>query len=149
MREKQGDATYTVQYTERARLEYHPEYAGTANEVLLGLLGNTLADPRRGEAPFKPTTTALAGARFFSETGHNLAAPFLDYWTRTGGLPAYGLPRSEAFQEKNSADGQTYLVQYFERNRLEYHPANRGTPYEYLLGLLGREQFRATYGYTP
>jgi hypothetical protein len=31
--------TYTVQYTERARFELHPEYAGTDAEVLLGLLG--------------------------------------------------------------------------------------------------------------
>ena len=30
---------YTVQYFERARFEYHPEYAGTKYEVLLGLLG--------------------------------------------------------------------------------------------------------------
>ncbi|MDB5081292.1 MAG: hypothetical protein JWP00_3216 [Chloroflexi bacterium] len=30
---------YTVQYFERARFEYHPEFAGTRYEVLLGLLG--------------------------------------------------------------------------------------------------------------
>jgi hypothetical protein len=30
---------YTVQYFERARFEYHPEYKGTKAEVLLGLLG--------------------------------------------------------------------------------------------------------------
>jgi N-acetylmuramoyl-L-alanine amidase len=30
---------YVVQYFERARFEWHPEYAGTAYEVLLGLLG--------------------------------------------------------------------------------------------------------------
>ncbi len=29
----------TVQYFERARFEYHPEFAGSPNEVLLGLLG--------------------------------------------------------------------------------------------------------------
>ena len=35
--------TYTVQYFERARMEYHPEYAGTEYEVLLGrLIGNQL-----------------------------------------------------------------------------------------------------------
>jgi spore germination protein len=34
-----GEA-YTVQYFERARFEYHPEFAGTRFEVLLGLLGN-------------------------------------------------------------------------------------------------------------
>jgi len=34
---------YTVQYFERARFEYHPEYAGTEYEVLLGrLIGNQL-----------------------------------------------------------------------------------------------------------
>jgi hypothetical protein len=32
---------YTVQYFERARFEYHPEYRGTNAEVLLGLLGIT------------------------------------------------------------------------------------------------------------
>jgi len=30
-------------------------------------------------------------------------------------------------------------VQFFERVRLEYHPENAGTPYEVLLGQLGRE----------
>jgi len=30
---------YLTQYFERARFEYHPEYKGTPNEVLLGLLG--------------------------------------------------------------------------------------------------------------
>jgi hypothetical protein len=30
---------YTVQYFERARLEYHPENAGTQYVVLLGLMG--------------------------------------------------------------------------------------------------------------
>jgi hypothetical protein len=31
--------TYTVQYFERARFEFHPEFQGTKYEVLLGLLG--------------------------------------------------------------------------------------------------------------
>ncbi|CCF84518.1 hypothetical protein NITHO_3510023 [Nitrolancea hollandica Lb] len=29
-----------MQYFERARFEYHPEFKGTEHEVLLGLLGN-------------------------------------------------------------------------------------------------------------
>src|SRR3954465_7158913 len=33
---------YKVQYLERARIEYHPEHAGTVHEVQLGLLGNIL-----------------------------------------------------------------------------------------------------------
>lgn len=32
--------SYTVQYFERARFEYHPEFKGTAHEVELGLLGS-------------------------------------------------------------------------------------------------------------
>ncbi|HEY3227889.1 MAG TPA: hypothetical protein VGJ87_01640, partial [Roseiflexaceae bacterium] len=34
--------TYTVQYFERARFEFHPENAGTPYEVELGLLGREL-----------------------------------------------------------------------------------------------------------
>ena len=41
------------------------------------------------------------------------------------------------------------MVQYFERNRIEYHPENQGTKYEFQLGLLGVEQFTALYDYTP
>jgi hypothetical protein len=39
-----GDWTGTVQYFERRRLEHHPEHAGTAYEVLLGLLGKTVLE---------------------------------------------------------------------------------------------------------
>jgi len=38
---------HTVQYFERARFEYHPEYAGTDYEVLLGRLGVQYAQARR------------------------------------------------------------------------------------------------------
>jgi hypothetical protein len=145
-----GGKMYTVQYTQRARLEWHPEFKGTANEVLLGLLGNSLVESRLNEEPFKPKPDASGPTSlYFPETQHNMAAPFMDYWRATGGLAVYGLPRSEAFQEKSSTDGKTYLVQYFERNRLEYHPENARTKFEMLLGLLGTEQFQKTYGYTP
>lgn len=39
--------TYRVQYFERARFEYHPEFAGTASEVLLGQLGVQYAQARK------------------------------------------------------------------------------------------------------
>jgi hypothetical protein len=38
--------TYRVQYFQRVRMEYHPEYAGTDHEVLLGLLGSQLLHER-------------------------------------------------------------------------------------------------------
>jgi hypothetical protein len=139
-----------VQYTQRARLELHPEFKGTPYEVLLGLLGNSLAEPRLGEAPFQPKpASAAVGTQWFEATQHNLAPPLLSYWTGNGGLSVFGYPRSEQFNEQNQADGKTYLVQYFERNRIEYHPENQGTKYEFQLGLLGVEQFKTLYGYAP
>ncbi|MDI3339721.1 MAG: N-acetylmuramoyl-L-alanine amidase [Sphaerobacter sp.] len=130
-----------VQYFERARFEHHPEYAGTPYEVLLGLLGREITAGREGEAPFRPLPSATPGPDrdFFPETGHTLAYGFRDYWYRNGGLPIFGYPISEEFQERSKTDGQVHTVQYFERARFEWHPDKRGTPYEVLLGHLGRE----------
>ncbi len=38
---------YTVQYFERARLEWHPTAAGTPDEVQLGLIGKQAYDMRK------------------------------------------------------------------------------------------------------
>ena len=43
--------TYTVQYFQRAVFEYHPEFAGTASEVLLSLLGVFYYDKKHGGTP--------------------------------------------------------------------------------------------------
>jgi hypothetical protein len=129
---------YAVQYFERNRLEYHPELAGTPYEVELGLLGNQLIEGRHNERPFRPVSNPdQPGFNYFTQTGHTLAHTFRDYWEAHGGLAIYGYPTSEEFQEVNPSDGQTYTVQYFERNRFEYHPEFKNTPYEVLLGLLG------------
>jgi hypothetical protein len=40
---------------------------------------------------------------------------------------------------KERLEGREYIVQYFERRRMEYHPENAGTSFEILLGLLGRD----------
>lgn len=131
---------YTVQYYERNRFEYHPEKAGTAYEILLGLLGNEQTAQRRtnGESAFRRVANPnLSDFLYFEPTGHTLAHTFRQYWEAHGGLAIYGYPVSEEFQEVNPDDGKTYTVQYFERNRFEYHSGNKGTPYEVLLGLLG------------
>ncbi len=131
---------YTVQYFERNRFEYHPEFAGTPYEVELGLLGNQLTADRRskGEGAFNHFDDLhYPGGTYFELTGHNLRNSFKTYWEKNGGLAIYGYPTSEEFYEVNPDDGQTYVVQYFERNRFEYHPEYKGTQYEVLLGLLG------------
>jgi hypothetical protein len=136
---------YLVQYFERNRFEYHPENAGTPYEVLLGLLGNQLTAQRQaaGEGTFKHFADAHYPAGiYFPETGHNLRNSFKAYWEAHGGLSLYGYPISEEFEEINPDNGQTYIVQYFERNRFEYHPENVGTAYEVELGLLGNNLLR-------
>jgi len=122
--------TYTVQYFERNRFELHPEFAGTRNEVLMGLLG---VEMTRGRTfPPGAAFTGDATHAYFPETRHSLSGPFLKYWQQHGGLPIFGYPISEELMENG------YLVQYFERNRFEYHPEN-SSPYDVLLGLLGTE----------
>jgi hypothetical protein len=46
-RNPQDGKTYTVQYFERARFEWHPENAGTEYEILLGHLGRDFAEQQR------------------------------------------------------------------------------------------------------
>jgi hypothetical protein len=129
---------YTVQYFERQRFEYHPEFAGTPNEVLLGLLGSYMVKGRTDGAFGRiPTFPSSPTRIYFDPTGHSLGGSFLTYWNRYGGLPIFGYPQSEEFQEVSATDGKAYTVQYFERARFESHPENAGTPNEVLLGLLG------------
>lgn len=118
-----------VQYFERARMEYHPELAGTAYQVQLGLLAVEQGhrQPPLAQAPTDPADSAW----YFTGTGHVIAAPFRTYWANRGGLAIFGLPIGELVVEHG------LQVQYFERARLELHPELSGTPYEVQLGLLG------------
>jgi hypothetical protein len=137
-----GKEPLVVQYFERNRFEHHPENAGTPYEVLLGSLGLDFHDSDPPAAPLRGTDS-----RYFAPTGHNVAGPFLNYWQTHGGLFVHGYPVTEAYYEqKNPTNGKSYLVQYFERSRFEYHPEYAGTPYDMLLGLLG-DQLAQKKGY--
>ncbi len=147
-----GRPGYLVQWTERQRLEYHPENAGTPFEVLLGLLGRELTSGMDG-----PNWGVSANSEFiihnsefpkgkevlFPETGHRVGEPFLSYWRNNGGLPIFGYPISSVMQ-----DDKGLQVQWFERARFEYHP-ELAEPYKVLLGQLGVEAVKerdvATY----
>jgi spore germination protein YaaH len=85
-----------------------------------------------------PPPDPASGRVFFAETGHTLGGAFLSYWRTRGGLPVFGFPLTEEFAEKSPTDGKTYTVQYFERNRFEFHPEN-SPPNDVLLGLLGAQ----------
>ena len=136
---------YRVQYFERARFELHPENQ-EPYRVLLGRIGFTSLK-RRGAGlepriPNPEQSPVGTGCSRFPETGYDLCPPFADFWQRSGGLPVYGFPITNARDEANLTDGKTYLTQWYERERLEFHPELRGTPYEVLLGLLGAEDLR-------
>ncbi len=137
--------TYLTQWFERSRFELHPENAGTANEVLLGLLGVELCNKAIQTDPrFQPTPPIVDKARpeayrYFPPTGHNLGFGFLTYWQQHGALARFGYPISEEHLELDPETGRIYTVQWFERARFEYHPEKAGTPYEVLLGLLGKQ----------
>ncbi|HEY3232790.1 MAG TPA: hypothetical protein VGJ87_26400, partial [Roseiflexaceae bacterium] len=139
---------YRVQYFERAILEEHDENYGTPYYILGRLLGNQIVASRAGEAQFQPSADPGDGT-FDSATSHTLRngpAPFRTFWQQNGGLSVFGRPTSEQFQEVNQADGQTYWVQYFERQRMEWHPNEPDPQYQILLGLLGNEYRDANHG---
>jgi hypothetical protein len=139
---------YLVQYYERAVLEEHPENFnrdGNQYFVLGRLLGNELIKNRGGEAPFQPVGSIpkTANQTWFPETQHTLrndatTGPFKSFWEKYGGLAVFGFPTSEPFQEKNADTGETYWVQYFERNRFEFQP-NQPADFRVLLGRLGAQ----------
>jgi len=86
-----------------------------------------------------PAFPSTPERRYFPETGHSLSHGFKAFWERSGGLPIFGYPLTEEFSEINADLGKPFTVQYFERQRFEYHPELAGTPYEVQLGRLGVE----------
>jgi hypothetical protein len=132
---------YTVQYFERAVMEYHPENQPPYN-VLLSQLGTFQYKQKYPNGA--PNQQAQPGGRLFTETGKTVSGRFLDYWQQNGGLAQQGLPLSGPFQEKSDTNGKTYTVQYFERAVFEAHPENP-SPYDVLLSLLGTFQYKQKY----
>lgn len=133
---------YLIQWTERQRLEYHPENKDTDYEVLLGLLGRELTRGFAGPAFTAHEDHAsrvveynyrLSPELYFPQTGQTVSEPFLSYWQEHGGLPVFGYPISSLFSNDSGLQ-----VQWFERARFEYHP-DLPDPYKVLLGHLGLE----------
>jgi hypothetical protein len=124
---------YQVQYFERVRMEFHPENQ-PPYDVLLGQFGRRIL-AGVADAPTAPASPR-DGSVYFIETGHNVDADIFAFWLVNGGLPQFGYPLTEEFVQRLE-DGQLYVVQYFERARIERHPKN-DAPYKLLLGQFGR-----------
>ncbi|GAB4190435.1 MAG: S8 family peptidase [Roseiflexaceae bacterium] len=140
---------YTVQYFQRHRFELHPENP-PPYDVLLSRLGDTILRQNGRDWATFPKGEPQPRCRFFAETGHSLCGVFLAYWRANGleldgrpgateaeSLALFGLPLSEP-QLETMPDGQTFLVQWFERARFEDHGSDG-----VLLGLLSNELAQA------
>lgn len=112
----------TVQYFERARMEWHPEVEG--GQVQLGLLGENVygqTDP----PVFDPQ---LPNVLYVEQTGHTVSGTFRGLWEKYG-VDIFGYPISEPFQ----VGGTVY--QYFQRARMESDSGSNTVR----LGSLGQE----------
>lgn len=128
--EQVEDWSGPVQWFERDRLEDH-----SADRVGVkgGLLGVQLLD-LKGKTS-SPVESAASGCRYFPETKHSLCEPFLSYWEGNGDLERFGYPITEPLTE--TVGVKSYLVQYFERRRMEDHLGEPGERVQ--LGKLGKE----------
>ncbi len=138
-----------VQWFERHRLELHPELA-PPYRVQLGRLGvEHLARQGRGTSQITDATPA-PGCRLFPETSHQVCGALLQAWKSAGverdgrrgtsdpeHLALFGQPLTDE-QPEVLRDGHSYIVQWFERARMEIHP-DQPERSRILFGLLGTE----------
>ncbi len=134
---KTDGKVYRMQWFERARFEWHPEY-GNDGAVALGFFGveAAQAEGRNLAAPPFARAPNNGQGQYFDQTSHNMAHGFALYWQTHGGLAIYGYPISEEFV--TNIGGKSFIVQYFQRARFELHP-ELPSAYIVSLGQLGRE----------
>lgn len=109
--------------------------------------------PRPDEDASKDKTTA--NCYYAGATRVAVAGRFYQYWKKNGGLAVFGYPIRRSTCTPNSDPNwqanhlAPYLFsQWFERQRMEYHPENGGTAYEVELGLLGYDRLSHLTGNT-
>ncbi|MBI5649696.1 MAG: hypothetical protein HZC40_04500 [Chloroflexi bacterium] len=108
-----------VQYFTFARLEFIPTNP-EPYRVTLGLLGMTygITDPPV-QSIVIPHPNDL-NFKYFPETGLIIGFAIKDYWLAHGGMEIVGYPVSQLRYENGM------FVQYFQRARLEWNPADNG-----------------------
>ncbi|NTV62840.1 MAG: CapA family protein [Oscillochloris sp.] len=124
-----GDCATPTQvlYTERQRLELHPE-ADWPFRVTGTQVGSQVYAQRYPAAPLQRRTN-------LSEPDAFADPRFRSFYEANGGLALFGYPISGPIEELSDA-GASRTVQYFERARFELAPGVAG---QVQLGLLGRE----------
>jgi len=104
-----------VQYFQRARMEWHP-HNPDPYKVLLGLLVDDLGYHFPPVNPEQIPSFNNSLHHYFPETDHVVSYAFLEYFREKGGPDIFGYPRSEFMFENG------YIIQYFQRARMEWHP---------------------------
>ncbi|HYP20354.1 MAG TPA: hypothetical protein VEY08_09785, partial [Chloroflexia bacterium] len=132
-----------VQYFEKAILEYHPDLPDP-NRFQVASLGSARFSQKYPSGTPPPKALPGGESYTFAETGHTVSGPFLRRWHEGGELRRFGYPVSEAFEEVSAANGQPYIVQYFERAVMEYHPEEK-PPYDVQLVALGSVRLAEAY----
>ncbi|GAC1642346.1 MAG: hypothetical protein NVS4B8_11470 [Herpetosiphon sp.] len=141
-----------TQWTERNRIEIHPENGAPYN-MLLGRMGAERLTQLGRPTAESPEAGPRDGCLWFAQTGHNVCdqssgTGFKTYWQTHGlkvdglneynrSLQLFGLPLTAPHTERNTA-GDTVETQWFERARFEWHP-DKPAEFKVLLGLLGSE----------
>lgn len=121
VQEPAGDcqSTTSVLYTERQRLEWHPE-APWPDRVV----GTQI-----GTAVYQHTYHISDVQRRLNLDGEAIMQDqFKTFFENNGGLTVFGYPISEALPETDAATGEQKTVQYFERARFELVSDPTGTP---------------------
>ena len=99
----------------------------------LGLVWATLA----GILPAQPAQaqpySTVQGLWLFAESGYAMRDPLAAFWQAHGGLEVFGVAIDAAQYQPAQP-----IIQWFERARLEEHPANPSA-YRVQLGLVGKE----------
>lgn len=123
------------QYFERGRLEQVTNASGSTSVIAGAVAREYLATLYRS-FPAAPARAEQLGMRYFKDTKHAVAEPFLTFWEERGALALFGPPISEPVWELTSV-GQRQ-VQYFTNVRLERDASMAGTPAEISVSDLGR-----------
>lgn len=127
-------------------IEYHPDLPEGSRYQLARLGALRLKQKYAGKAPPPASFASLPGGSSytFAETNHTVVDPFLSFWHKAGEVKGIGFPLSETFEEKSEVNGKDYIVQYFERAVMEYHP-ELNAPYDVQLTPLGSLKLKADY----
>lgn len=116
-------ASYTTQYFQRARIEHHPDNAGTGYELLLGRIGVEVLQSQGRDWQTEPQASP-SDANYMEATGHAIAPEFWETWRGNGldlGDPGVSFRESLALfgYPITGLEGDNVQVQWFERARFE------------------------------